>query len=492
MAARGLGERLGALRQVDHWCCESEFLELCGTTPEEVEPYVKKWWGNKALWLDMLATEIGKGLVDAAGLDKGWAATADAWLDGAYKAATAGLSCPPPRQILQRKAAWHVERVLRRAGYRQERLPLAIRQVQVVTARCDSCGLDFSQRLGKCPGCFPRAPPPAKARSPAREAEEAAAPWERLPSAQIDGALAWDQAERLAWRDGNSGGIFTLQLPSGAVCVKGGAMSVGDLFAQRLASALGVRTASMRVVPGTEDENVSIRRAMRTVAADDEELMTLVRYKMRRGDLAVVEFVNGCVMMGLPANQHLQQVDCGTWRELGRLMAFDMLLNNLDRLPLAWTNDGNLGNVMLGSSQGAVVGIDQSVHPISHPDGLLRYLDRVREAALEARDGEGRHFEAVRSAIATNTAVTPGTEALQSLRGGCLELLASVVRLEASAGLDTVLSAVSSDALSAFAHAAEIDEHRCRVAACCKLIKDVVSVAQGVLADAPAGSDVAR
>ena len=32
---------------------------------------------------------------------------------------------------------------------------------------------------------------------------------------------------------------------------------------------------------------------------------------------------------------------------LGRVLAMDMLVNNFDRFPLVWDNEGNAGNVML-------------------------------------------------------------------------------------------------------------------------------------------------
>merc|ERR1712113_1291903 len=125
--------------------------------------------------------------------------------------------------------------------------------------------------------------------------------------------------------------------------------------------------------------------------------------------------------MGLPAHHYLQSVrgekKADTlWRELGRLMAFDTLINNFDRLPLAWSNEGNLGNVMLGSSLGVVVGIDQSVAPISHPVGLSAYLQRVRQVVCEARDGQGRAFAAVNASINTNTATELDASELALIR----------------------------------------------------------------------------
>merc|ERR1712062_927972 len=103
--------------------------------------------------------------------------------------------------------------------------------------------------------------------------------------------------------------------------------------------------------------------------------------------LAILEYIDGVPMMGVPAHEHLTHArgDPVLWLQLGRLMAFDMLINNFDRLPLAWSNEGNLGNIMLGSRLEPVVGIDQCVNPITHPAGLSCYLQRVRQVVQETR-----------------------------------------------------------------------------------------------------------
>ena len=149
--------------------------------------------------------------------------------------------------------------------------------------------------------------------------------------------------------------------------------------------------------------------------------------------LAVMEYVDGVPMIGIPAHQHISAVRERTlWVQLGRLMAFDMLINNFDRLPLAWSNDGNLGNVMLSSRLGPVVGIDQCVR---HTAGLSTYLQRVRRAIEEARDGPARAFTAVKITILNNTAIDLDDVEVRGLCDGCVELLTEVSRLSTSGEL---------------------------------------------------------
>jgi len=161
-----------------------------------------------------------------------------------------------------------------------------------------------------------------------------------------------------------------------------------------------------------------------------------------------MEFADGCVMMGLPAHQLLCGKDAFSdlprlWHALGRLAAFDILINNFDRLPLVWSNDGNLGNVMLGSRGGAVVGIDQAVHPINHVEGLENYKERVRKLVIALRGESDACLKGVQDAVFNNTAATLGQTELAAVRAGALEFLRNAAALSDLDGvLDEVCGAV--------------------------------------------------
>merc|ERR1712194_805772 len=75
-------------------------------------------------------------------------------------------------------------------------------------------------------------------------------------------------------------------------------------------------------------------------------------------------------------------------RSLGGLCAFDVLINNMDRLPLPiWQNDGNLGNVMVTDTGSTITGIDQQINPISQGPGLERYLSKIEELISRLQPG---------------------------------------------------------------------------------------------------------
>lgn len=282
----------------------------------------------------------------------------------------------------------------------------------------------------------------------------------------------------MKWCHGGSGGVFVLKVPEGTVCVRGAELCTGELFAQLLATALDVRTAQLRVVGPHTSELQSVRRGLNG-ATPLEEDHGLKRWKLASCDsLAVMEYIEGVPMMGMPAHEHIGAVRGRTlWVQLGRLMALDMLINNFDRLPLVWSNEGNLGNVMLGSGLGAVVGIDQCVNPIRHAGGLNTYLQRVRLAVEEARDAPARAFAAVKGAILNNTAIDLDDVEVRGLCDGCVELLTEVSRLSASGALEETLLAISSEVDRSFI-ASDISSQAVH---CCDFVRQVVAVVRDAL-----------
>jgi len=63
--------------------------------------------------------------------------------------------------------------------------------------------------------------------------------------------------------------------------------------------------------------------------------------------IMLMEYVVGDVLMGLTHPEYLEDKKCAF--EIGQLLAFDLLINNYDRLPLVWTNTGNSGNILFSA-----------------------------------------------------------------------------------------------------------------------------------------------
>jgi len=66
------------------------------------------------------------------------------------------------------------------------------------------------------------------------------------------------------------------------------------------------------------------------------------------------------------------------FREIGKLVMLDALINNTDRFPVIWRHKGNIGNILFTSNPTSpVVGIDQTV-TANKLENSVSYMYRVR------------------------------------------------------------------------------------------------------------------
>jgi hypothetical protein len=223
-----------------------------------------------------------------------------------------------------------------------------------------------------------------------------------LPPADIN-AFSWEALKRLTRLDGGSGGVTLLDLGDSVVCTKRcGTTSAHELMAEQAAMCCDVRVARSRVIRRAEPE----KRQMMTALVDyvnavglNNEVQVRVHSKGGKAILGeesrwaladiVLEFVPGFTMQGQEAGQVLAAAPASLLQDLGRLCAFDALINNLDRVPLPiWQNEGNLGNVMISTGHDHIVGIDQQVNPIRAGSFRDSYIQKV-QSLLEALATDG-------------------------------------------------------------------------------------------------------
>eukprot|EP00929_Paragymnodinium_shiwhaense_P029208 TRINITY_DN16797_c0_g1_i1.p1 TRINITY_DN16797_c0_g1~~TRINITY_DN16797_c0_g1_i1.p1 ORF type:complete len:534 (-),score=107.38 TRINITY_DN16797_c0_g1_i1:273-1874(-) len=429
------------------WKCEPTILGLFGLKRSDLEKTVKTWWGNKDLWLSMFLTHILKRVGARLDLDQFlgsmWAALADDWLAAAYERAAEKMKSPPSKTLLPSKAGPFVSQILR-SCYELHTAGLNVEAVsRLALSTCLLCGDCYVERLARCQRCYPQTATKPGTKKPSVQ-EMSPSDWQKLPQLDIRNELPWKSATSTFWCQGGSGGVHLVQISGGAVCIK--KFVPTELLADRLAAALGIPIAHMRLVQPGCDEKKAMSSVLQALASEEDAPQ--VAKTVGSPFLSVIEFVDGCVMMGMPAHlllrgeKPLENLQAA-WGDLGRLCGFDLLINNYDRLPLAWNNEGNLGNVMLGASSGAVVGIDQAVHPIVHAAGLQTYRQRVQRVASDLRDGNKACCRGVQEAIFNNTAAELSPEEIAAFCGGCLEFLQGIAAVpNFKAVLDEVVEEV--------------------------------------------------
>merc|ERR1719453_2377157 len=98
------------------------------------------------------------------------------------------------------------------------------------------------------------------------------------------------------------------------------------------------------------------------------------------------EFVPGFGLMGIEAQQAVSNPSHELLTALGELCAFDVVLNNMDRMPLPlWQNEGNLSNIMVSGA--TIVGIDQQVNAVMEGPGLDQYLKKLAALIVDINTG---------------------------------------------------------------------------------------------------------
>ncbi len=243
------------------------------------------------------------------------------------------------------------------------------------------------------------------------------------PCADLWG-IDWAQARNFKRSDGGcSSGVYFVQLPGDEVAVlKPDEDFVADYAGYCLGRFFGIEQPEMRAIARASEEFAEIVKAVERIQAQKpaserrgasvSELLSAVPA------LLVMNFVTGKSLKGLAlaglvdpaardaALEPLKGGEAGSWlRAIGRMMAFDLLIFNYDRLPCVFGNGGNTENVMIVGS--SIIAIDSMVSTFPRTTDAARaqfdsYIERVaalvRKVHTEPASAHGA-FDAVRRLI---------------------------------------------------------------------------------------------
>mmetsp|Transcript_69081 Transcript_69081/g.131784 ORF Transcript_69081/g.131784 Transcript_69081/m.131784 type:complete len:594 (-) Transcript_69081:170-1951(-) len=238
----------------------------------------------------------------------------------------------------------------------------------------------------------------------------------RFPHAEVEGfndldRIDWSACVGVQRSDDGSEGVLFVELPGKrAVVVKAPVHVASEMFGNVLCGQLGVMCPNVRLVTIASNEGRSLLEAL--VRADewrDPEERRVLRMLSGRPLLLVIEYVQAqeLASMFLPASRAWSKEAFGlhpgdspaslsdrgkeVLRSLGTFVALDMIINNFDRLPCVWDNQGNAGNLMFAKGTYEPLSIDNMVCciPPQNEKAIAKYLDRVREVVADCK----RHLE---------------------------------------------------------------------------------------------------
>lgn len=264
----------------------------------------------------------------------------------------------------------------------EELLPLPswkeqLKAKMAIHKTCEVCGSEYTAAVGKCTRCFP----PER---PTVDVEQDNRKWRSLPPAPLH--VDWQQCEGALHVEGGSGGVTLLHVGEGVLVLKKQRMTAAaEFLAIQVAKAIGIRVADMRLISWAEAEFQEINAAIRKTSSFEKN--PLLGIWRSTEFLGILEYIPGCTVQGPEFQHRLQDMEPDSlqkfWFEVGEIIAYDALINNVDRIPLLWDNEGNTANLMLLDNlvkENRVVGIDQAVAPIvAAGPGRERFLSRLKE-----------------------------------------------------------------------------------------------------------------
>lgn len=193
--------------------------------------------------------------------------------------------------------------------------------------------------------------------------------------------------------------VFLKMGDSGVLVFKASVDLAQEEYGTRVAKLLQIRSSGMRLVFQSDDEIVDVRKAMATVAGtqfDDKflqkgklrsvtsggntSLWMQLSKLLRQTAYMLSEFVPGRGLDNIADDELTPEL----LESIGSLLAFDSIINNVDRLPVIADNEGNPGNVHI--SEGRVVAIDNRAAPVRAASGIRTRVEKVKELVEGVRD----------------------------------------------------------------------------------------------------------
>eukprot|EP01094_Clydonella_sp_ATCC50884_P004026 TRINITY_DN1310_c0_g1_i4.p1 TRINITY_DN1310_c0_g1~~TRINITY_DN1310_c0_g1_i4.p1 ORF type:complete len:598 (-),score=192.28 TRINITY_DN1310_c0_g1_i4:262-2055(-) len=285
-------------------------------------------------------------------------------------------------------------------GESVEALNEARRQRQVTC----SCGANFAVSAGKCTACEER----KRAKMEAKKAPTPHLTLDRAVDVDTFAALEWERLRGSELRMGGLGsaGVIICEFEDvGAVVLKPvKRMDVKDFVARALFRVLQSRTCggSAAASPLARSlQAIGVTRSVLTPlrSAEGQRIKKFVQGGKWYGETSGVhrfsamfrcspfigaqEFVVGGQTLYNP-NSVAWLSEHGRMHAMGCVIGFDMVINNWDRIPFAWNNFGNAGNLLV-RPDGTMVSIDQAVGVITNDENRTVYFERTRTLLRSVR-----------------------------------------------------------------------------------------------------------
>mmetsp|Transcript_868 Transcript_868/g.1521 ORF Transcript_868/g.1521 Transcript_868/m.1521 type:complete len:488 (-) Transcript_868:215-1678(-) len=244
----------------------------------------------------------------------------------------------------------------------------------------------------------------------------------------------WNKMEVAKKSESGSSGVIFCLLPKGVVVLKSGNSLGEEMFGGMVAELLGLNVPKIRLVSHRTGEYAAVQNSVRGKVS----IATRVAISriLQRQNLGVMEFVKGkslVTMEEYPKKDALKQI--------GGILALDVVLNNFDRLPFIWHNSGNVDNIFY--SDGNMFALDNRVVCPTSQTARDHHLQKVELLCKNFKKGtitETKEWVRLQECFSTRTYMGHlRKERLQEIAQGFEETVDKIVEKLTLEKLDSIL-----------------------------------------------------
>lgn len=177
--------------------------------------------------------------------------------------------------------------------------------------------------------------------------------WARSPVPSLN-TINFQKIQAVGKSESGAAGVIFLETDEGSFCVKACTESVGsEYFSHLLFEQNLIKVPKIIVIPYTDFQWNVIRNSIELATSKDEVVRRLTKSKLQSPMLLLMEYVpNISITYMGPKKAELifnaiDDFSIDRLINLGRIFAMDTIINNSDRYPVMWENNGNPENLLL-------------------------------------------------------------------------------------------------------------------------------------------------
>ena len=179
----------------------------------------------------------------------------------------------------------------------------------------------------------------------------------------------------------------------------------------------------MRLIAADDDGFSSLIDGLKSVAGDDDTNTHFITVLESSRVVTLIEYCPALPIDQLDSTHVSALMNDARWTDVGVIVAFDIAINNVDRLPQpVWQHSGNGGNILVSQDKQAtrVVGIDHQLTTLHDEETTRAYTDKLTAliADIDANGISSQSVAAIRTFMADKTMYCMTHNNCQSLISG--------------------------------------------------------------------------